>query len=76
MTIFLLFEAYVNGQRQGRIMEKRFSVGDSIARESLINGNFIPKLNVEDEIKMVLEWKKTLGETEISQKLKELGLER
>ncbi|KAI3677016.1 hypothetical protein L1987_86634 [Smallanthus sonchifolius] len=68
--------AYVNGQRQGRIMEKPFNVGESIARESLMYGNHMPKLNVEDEIKMVLELKKSLGENALAQKLKELGLER
>ncbi|KAI3743297.1 hypothetical protein L1987_61003 [Smallanthus sonchifolius] len=68
--------AYVNGQRQGRIMEKPFNVGESIARESLRYGNHMPKLNVEDEIKMVLELKKSLGENALAQKLKELGLER
>ncbi|KAJ0612668.1 putative oxidoreductase [Helianthus annuus] len=39
-------------------------------------GNHMPKLNVEDEIKMVLESKKSLGENALLQKLKELGLER
>ncbi|KAK9068571.1 hypothetical protein SSX86_012686 [Deinandra increscens subsp. villosa] len=68
--------AYVNGQRQGKIMEKPFKVGESIARESLKYGNHIPKLNVEDEIKMVLELKKSLGENVSAQKLKELGVER
>ncbi|KAK1426223.1 hypothetical protein QVD17_14892 [Tagetes erecta] len=68
--------AYVNGQRQGRIMEKPFSAGESIVRESLRYGNHMPKLNVEDEIKMVLELKKSLGGNALTQKLKEIGLER
>ncbi|KAL8214382.1 hypothetical protein R6Q57_003831 [Mikania cordata] len=68
--------AYVNGQRQGRIMEKPFSAGESIAWESLRYGNHTPKLNVEDEIKMLLEFKKSWGENALAQKLKELGLER
>ncbi|KAD3337127.1 hypothetical protein R6Q59_027791 [Mikania micrantha] len=68
--------AYVNGQRQGRIMEKPFNVGESIAWESLRYGNHMPKLNVEDEIKMLLELKKSWGENALAQELKELGLER
>ncbi|XP_076910498.1 fatty acyl-CoA reductase 2, chloroplastic-like [Bidens hawaiensis] len=77
LNLFLqVSTAYVNGQRQGRIMEKPFNVGETIARESLIYGNHTQKLNVEDEIKMVLESKKFLGENALVQKLKELGLER
>ncbi|KAL9997248.1 putative oxidoreductase [Helianthus debilis subsp. tardiflorus] len=77
LNLFLqVSTAYVNGQRQGRIMERPFNVGETIARESLMYGNHMPKLNVEDEIKMVLESKKSLGENALLQKLKELGLER
>lgn len=76
LTICLLIVAYVNGQRQGRIMEKPFNVGETIARENLMYGNHMPKLNVEDEIKMVFESKKSLGENALIQKLKEVGLER
>ncbi|KAL7616493.1 fatty acyl-CoA reductase 2, chloroplastic [Lactuca sativa] len=81
LNLFLqISTAYVNGQRQGRIMERPFNAGDSIARESLIYEDqeliSIPNLNVEDEIKLVLESKKSLGENAASQKLKELGLER
>ncbi|VFQ73962.1 unnamed protein product [Cuscuta campestris] len=71
--------AYVNGQRQGRIMERPFCIGDSIAGERAGNGihqNSIPKLNVEDEMKMVLGVKETLQESEMFHKMKELGLER
>ncbi|VFQ69858.1 unnamed protein product, partial [Cuscuta campestris] len=60
--------AYVNGQRQGRIMERPFCIGDSIAGERAGNGihqNSIPKLNVEDEMKMVLGVKETLQESEM-----------
>ncbi|KAJ9558940.1 hypothetical protein OSB04_013554, partial [Centaurea solstitialis] len=81
LNLFLqISTAYVNGQRQGRIMERPFNAGESIARESLIYGNqevmTIPKLIVEDEIKLVLESKQAFGENAIAQKLKELGLER
>ncbi|CAH9063346.1 unnamed protein product [Cuscuta europaea] len=71
--------AYVNGQRQGRIMERAFNIGDSIAGERVVNGtnkNSIPKLNVEDEVKMVMIAKESLQGNEMAQKMKELGLER
>lgn len=71
--------AYVNGQRQGRIMEKPFCTGDSIARENLLSGvnhNSFPFLNVEDEIKLVLESKQALDNNSVSQKMKEIGSER
>ncbi|XP_031128582.1 fatty acyl-CoA reductase 2 [Ipomoea triloba] len=71
--------AYVNGQRQGRIIEKPFCIGESIAGESVVNGNqetSVPKLNVEDEMEMVLSAKQGLQDGEMAQKMKELGLER
>ncbi|KAL2228298.1 fatty acyl-CoA reductase 2 [Sesamum indicum] len=71
--------AYVNGQRQGRIMEKPFSMGESIAAETVVCGNHqvsLPKLSVEDEIKVVLESKKTLEDDSLLQKMKELGMQR
>ncbi|KAK3019405.1 hypothetical protein RJ639_004655, partial [Escallonia herrerae] len=47
--------AYVNGQRQGRIMEKAFCVGDSIARENFVletsETSSLPILDVEEELK-------------------------
>lgn len=60
-------------------MEKPFCIGESIAGESLVNGNqenSVPKLNVEDEMKMVLGAKQGLQDSAMSQKMKELGLER
>ncbi|CAK9151894.1 unnamed protein product [Ilex paraguariensis] len=71
--------AYVNGQRQGRIMEKAFCLGDSIARENLKFAKpqiSLPTLNVEDEIKMVLELKAGFEDIVVAQKMKELGLKR
>ncbi|KAL8041638.1 hypothetical protein ABFX02_10G177600 [Erythranthe guttata] len=55
--------AYVNGQRQGKIMEKPFCFGQSIHASSL------PKLSIEDEIKLV-------SESNESRKMKELGKHR
>ncbi|XP_021893940.1 fatty acyl-CoA reductase 2, partial [Carica papaya] len=71
--------AYVNGQRQGRIMEKPFSIGDCIARETFMSKTtprFIPTLDVENEIHLALSSKKNFEENEVAQKMKELGLER
>lgn len=75
----MLQTAYVNGQRQGRIMEKPFCVGDSIAKENLLSGvnpNSSASLNVDDEIKLVLESKKGLEDSSVAQKMKEIGLQR
>ncbi|CAA0842790.1 Fatty acyl-CoA reductase 2 [Striga hermonthica] len=71
---------YVNGQRLGRIMEKPFSMGESIAGETIADKNHqqlpLPKFSVEDEIKIVLESKKGLDANAQLQKMKELGLQR
>lgn len=75
----MLKTAYVNGQRQGRIMEKPFCIGDSIAEENLLSGvnpNSFTSLNVEDEIKLVLESKQGLEDNSVAQKMKEIGLQR
>ncbi|WRX25521.1 Fatty acyl-coenzyme A reductase, partial [Theobroma cacao] len=72
-------KTYVNGQRQGRIMEKPFDIGDCIARENLISETTptsIPELDVEDELLLALNSKKGFDDTEVAQKMKELGLER
>lgn len=76
----MLHAAYVNGQRQGRVMEKPFCVGDSIARESHAFGkpgrSSPPKLNVQDEIKFVLDRKQGLEGNAFVQNMKVLGSER
>ncbi|KAH7554239.1 hypothetical protein JRO89_XS12G0140500 [Xanthoceras sorbifolium] len=75
-----ILTAYVNGQRQGRISEKPFSMGDSIARENFISSKtsstFIPTLDVENEIELAFKSKEASVDTEVAQNLKELGLER
>ncbi|MCL7042772.1 hypothetical protein MKW94_018149 [Papaver nudicaule] len=72
--------AYVNGQRQGRILEKPFSIGDSIASERFVASDTYtrspPMLDVEAEMKLALDSKETFQENLVSQKMKELGLER
>ncbi|XP_059296013.1 fatty acyl-CoA reductase 2, chloroplastic [Lycium ferocissimum] len=80
LKLFLqISTAYVNGQRQGRIMEKPFCSGDSITKETLLSGihqNSFPSLNVEDEIKLILESKQAVEDNVAGQKIRELGLER
>ncbi|KAL8136270.1 hypothetical protein AgCh_010747 [Apium graveolens] len=81
LKLFLqISTAYVNGQRQGRVMEKPFCVGDSIARESLTFGttetSSFPMLSVQDELKLVLDRKQGLEGNALSQNMKELGSER
>ncbi|XP_022744361.1 fatty acyl-CoA reductase 2-like [Durio zibethinus] len=71
--------AYVNGQRQGRIMEKPFDIGNCIARENLISETTprsIPELDIEDELALARNSKEGCHESEVAQKMKELGLER
>ncbi|KAM7261594.1 hypothetical protein ACFE04_020671 [Oxalis oulophora] len=67
--------AYVNGQRQGRVMEKPFSIGDSIASEN-VTEDFLPMLDVQSEIELALNSKEAFDESCVAQKMKELGLER
>ncbi|KAK9128285.1 hypothetical protein Syun_017082 [Stephania yunnanensis] len=70
--------AYVNGQRQGRILERPFGVGDRIARDipSVTSTASLPKLDVEFEMKMALDIRQSSQDTTIAQRMKELGLER
>ncbi|KAK9921601.1 hypothetical protein M0R45_030105 [Rubus argutus] len=70
--------AYVNGQRQGRIMEKPFSIGESITGENSTSETppgFDP-LDVENEIKLAMNSKGAYEDNEVAQKMKDLGLER
>ncbi|XP_077210012.1 jojoba acyl CoA reductase-related male sterility protein [Tasmannia lanceolata] len=71
--------AYVNGQRQGRILEKPFCIGDSIARERISSessSDSIPILDVEGEIKLALDSVEDFQDNELAQKMKEMGLQR
>ncbi|CAN8259669.1 unnamed protein product [Cochlearia groenlandica] len=68
--------AYVNGQRQGRVMEKPFSMGDSIATENFLEGNRMA-LDVNRELNLALDSAiKGIKDQEETQKMKDLGLER
>lgn len=69
------FAAYVNGQRQGKIFESPFCIGDSIAREGFRSKpslNFLPNLDVESEINLVEGSRNNAS----AQTMKEMGLER
>ncbi|PON82436.1 Fatty acyl-CoA reductase [Trema orientale] len=80
LKVFLqVSTAYVNGQRQGRIMEKPFRIGETIAGENFISEappGMLPTLDVESEIKLALNSKEALENNAVAQKMKELGLER
>ncbi|CAN6926376.1 unnamed protein product [Brassica oleracea] len=68
--------AYVNGQRQGRIMEKPFSMGDCIATENFMEGNR-RALDIDKEMKLALDAaRKGTQDQDEAQKMKDLGLER
>ncbi|XP_024459526.2 fatty acyl-CoA reductase 2, chloroplastic [Populus trichocarpa] len=67
--------AYVNGQRQGRIMEKPLCLGDCIARENPIVSESTT-LDIENEVKLAVNSKEDFQENEVAQKMKDLGLER
>ena len=60
-------------------MEKPFCIGESIAGESFSEippPNLLPTLDVENEIQLALTSKKAFGNNGVTQKMKELGLER
>ncbi|KAE8701678.1 Fatty acyl-CoA reductase 2 [Hibiscus syriacus] len=70
--------AYVNGQRQGCVMEKAFDIGDCIAREYLISETtprLIPDLDIKEEFVLTIDTREGCQEGEVDQKMKELGLE-
>ncbi|KAK3003100.1 hypothetical protein RJ639_020219 [Escallonia herrerae] len=72
--------AYVNGERQGQIMEMPFRMGDCIARERLNTSGTpqrpIPVLDVEGEMKWAVDLEETSQENEVAQKFKKLGMKR
>lgn len=59
-------------------MEKPFCMGDSIAKENFVcnSRRLIPTLDVENEMKLALESKEFSTDSEVAQKMRELGLER
>ncbi|XP_030930989.1 fatty acyl-CoA reductase 2-like [Quercus lobata] len=71
--------AYVNGERQGLIMEKPFHTGQTIAERSATSKTppvSIPVLDIIAEIDLVSDLKLSAHENDVAQKMKELGLQR
>ncbi|XP_078434232.1 jojoba acyl CoA reductase-related male sterility protein [Wolffia australiana] len=66
--------AYVNGQRRGKILEKPFAMGDTIAAE--IGGSWTAKLDVEEEMKLAAQLRDLRQGNDFTQEMKILGLER
>ncbi|RWR72082.1 Male sterility [Cinnamomum micranthum f. kanehirae] len=67
--------AYVNGQREGRVLERPFYMGESIARERLTTEssvNSLPELDVEAEMELIGAFQENL----MAKKMKEMGLDR
>ncbi|PAN51401.1 hypothetical protein PAHAL_9G591500 [Panicum hallii] len=71
--------AYVNGQRQGLVLEKPFRMGDTIAKElgsSEDKGSTV--LDIEAEIKLAFGYSRrhSSDSASFAQEMKDLGLER
>ncbi|EPS67970.1 hypothetical protein M569_06803, partial [Genlisea aurea] len=76
LKLFVQFSAaYVNGERQGRTMEKPFGNGESIRGERIPFENQEP-LSIENEMKLVHETKRASEGNSVPQKMKELGKQR
>ncbi|XP_030970517.1 fatty acyl-CoA reductase 2-like [Quercus lobata] len=80
LSLFLhVSTAYVNGERQGLIMEKPFHIGQTIAEESAKSETLpksIPVLDIIAEIEMASDLKLFVHENIVAQKMIELGLQR
>ncbi|XP_030972093.1 fatty acyl-CoA reductase 2-like [Quercus lobata] len=80
LSLFLhVSTAYVNGERQGLIMEKPFHIGQTIAEESATSETLpksIPVLDIIAEIELASDLKLFVHENVVAQKMKELGLQR
>ncbi|KAJ4796456.1 Fatty acyl-CoA reductase [Rhynchospora pubera] len=66
--------AYVNGQRQGAILERPFGLGDTIASE-ISSSNYCPVLDIEEEIKLAFS-STAKDDASNVQEMKDLGLKR
>lgn len=77
LKVFLqVSTAYVNGQRQGRVMEKAFCIGESLVDETTTTRSCIPTLDIVNELKIASKSMESIEDGEVAQKMKELGLER
>ncbi|KAK4778173.1 hypothetical protein SAY87_018360 [Trapa incisa] len=77
--------AYVNGERQGVVMEKPFFMGQSIAGEKRttttsgtddLQASSLPQLDVHAEIKLASQMAQDLAKDELERGMRELGLNR
>ncbi|TVU48270.1 hypothetical protein EJB05_07900 [Eragrostis curvula] len=72
--------AYVNGQRQGLVLEKPFRMGDTIAKELGSSGSSEHKsamLDIEEEIKLAFHSRRHSDDSaSFTQEMKDLGLAR
>ncbi|KAF7041155.1 hypothetical protein CFC21_050984 [Triticum aestivum] len=75
--------AYVNGQRQGVVLEKPFQLGDTIGKESAGSSDSSEQhknavLDIEAEIKLAFDSRRRPDDdsASFSQEMKDLGLER
>ncbi|XP_062216691.1 fatty acyl-CoA reductase 2, chloroplastic-like [Phragmites australis] len=81
LKVFLqVSTAYVNGQRQGLVLEKPFRMGDTIAKELGSSDSSEHKstmLNIEAEIKLAFDSRRHSDDSaSFSQEMKDLGLAR
>jgi fatty acyl-CoA reductase len=78
----LAIAAYVNGQRQGVVLEKPFRLGDTIGKESGSSHSSSDQhknavLDIEAEIKLAFDSRRHSDDSaSFSQEMKDLGLER
>ncbi|XP_062210015.1 fatty acyl-CoA reductase 2, chloroplastic-like [Phragmites australis] len=71
--------AYVNGQRQGLVLERPFRMGDTITKEldSSDSEHKSTVLDIEEEIKLAFDSRRHSDDSvSFSQEMKDLGLER
>ena len=69
----LSMAAYVNGQRQGVVLEKPFRLGDTIGKEL----HKYAVLDIEAEIKLAFDSRRRSDDSaSFSQEMKDLGRER
>ena len=81
--MFVDHTAYVNGQRQGVVLEKPFRLGDTIGKESSGSSDSSSDqhkkavLDIEAEIKLAFDSRRHSDDSaSFSQEMKDLGLER
>ncbi|KAF3972478.1 hypothetical protein CMV_004027 [Castanea mollissima] len=75
-TFLHISTAYVNGERQGLIMEKPFHMGQTIVEESATLKTppvSIPALDIIAEIELDSDLKLSVHENDVAQKIKRIG---